>query len=284
MRLEIWGERWLLMGRPKVGKSTLAASFPKPLAINLDGAGNKYVFGVDSMINAYTYEDCVKAIGEAKKRQGWETLILDPVDKFVTFLNRFVAKTCKKETIADVAHGRGYAKQVALFKQYLEDFWAIAESRSETCASIIIAHSKKGECGESLTIRDRLHSYIQGGVNNIVYCYKQRGEGNNLSFHADLSGSENVEAGCRNPVLQGAGCIPASFKSVLALFGPDGASMDKAYGWLVRKGGVDQAGFISWCNDQGMITDIEKYEYIRLVRENAAMLENLKKKMAERSQ
>jgi hypothetical protein len=280
VRLEIWGERWLFLGKPKAGKSTMAATYPDYLALNLDGAMNKYVYPKDKRIDCYNLDDIKTAFGEARKRSDWSSLILDPIDKVVTWINADICDKAHKASIADVGHGGGYSRQVAQFVQVLDTFWNIAESRPNLCASIICAHSKSGDDGQSLVIRKALHTYLQGSVNNIIYISKTKtSEG--LNFRADLSGSDKIEAGCRNPTLMTAGIIPASFTSIIEQFNPSRAAMDKAYSWLESKGGVDRQAFITKARSMGLMTDLELYEKIRECREKPAVLDLIKRSLAQ---
>jgi hypothetical protein len=275
MALEILGERWLLMGKPKVGKSTMAASFPDPLVINLDGAGNKYVFPSEMRIDCYDYADCKKAVTQVAKRQGWRTLIFDPIDKLVTFIDLNISKDKRYSCIADIPHGGGWSRQVALFNQFLEEFWSAAERNPNLAASIIVAHSKQSDDGQSLTIRKALHSYLQGGVNNIVYCMKKM-VSDQLSFTANLSGSEVCEAGCRNPTLQQAGTIQSNWKDVVSLFDPPFDKMQKALAWAETKGGIPRAEFQRYAHARGKTTNFEMFELLKSMRDQPAMLQSVK--------
>jgi hypothetical protein len=280
VRLEIWGERWLFLGKPKVGKSTMAATFPDIHAINLDGAMNKYVYPKERRTDCYNIADVKTAFGEARKRHDWTTLIMDPIDKLVTWIDADISEKAHKPSIADIAHGGGYSRQVAQFTQILDQFWALAESRPSLCASIICAHSKSGDDGQSLVIRKALHTYLQGSVNNILYLSKVK-DGDGLSYRADLSGSDKIEAGCRNPTLQSAGIVPASFTAILELFNPSNAAMEKALSWMETKGGVDRNAFVAKAHEMGLRTNLEIYEKIRECREKPAMLATVKRSLAQ---
>jgi hypothetical protein len=274
MALEILGERWLLQGKPKVGKSFMAASFPNPKVINGDGAANKYIYPQDARLDCYTMVDFKKALIDASQDPSWQTLILDTLDKLVIAINNSICKDKRFASIADVPHGGGWSRQVAMLNQYLEDFWATAERRPNLVASVIVAHSKKSDDGQTLSIRQSLHSAVQGGVNNIVYVSKHSTSGK-LTFRANLSGSESMEAGCRNPTLQGAGTIDNDWTSVVKLFDPPPDKMYKALSWVQQKGGIDRDTFLQYAYARGRTTNFEIFELMKSMRDQPAMLKSV---------
>lgn len=287
--LEFFGERWLIMGKPKVGKSEAAASFPDAYVINGDGPINRYAYRsalVRDDVN--DWGEFQQALDRAQKKKGWRTLILDTADKLVVAMNRSICASKKLPSIGDIPHGAGWERQVARFTQYLEKFWSVAESRSDLVGSIIVAHSKKGDDGQSLVIRKALMTYIQGGVCNIAFAYKQRGKGDDgerrLRYYLDLSGGQMVEAGCRNFVLQNAGEVDhtgkrgsRAFAALCDLFSPDDDKMEQALRWLHRKGGIEEEAIREYGEEEGIETDAELFELIKSMRKSKSLFQKVKK-------
>lgn len=284
LSLEFFGERWLVMGKPKVGKSFFAASFPDVYVINLDGPLNRYAYR-DAVVrdDVRDWGDAQAALSRAKKSAGWRTLVLDTCDKLVVMMNQAICAAKSEASIGDIPHGAGWERQVARFSQFLEQFWSIAEEREDLAGTIVVAHSKKGDDGQSLVIRKALMSYLQGGVCNIVYAYKERRkdeEGKKkLNYMLDLSGSRGVEAGCRNETLQEAGEVESSFDSVCDLFS-DEDNLKKALRWL-QKGGIDKGKLTEFCHDFGISSGSLQYELIKAMRKSKTLFDAVKKQTEE---
>jgi hypothetical protein len=290
MPLEFFGERWLLLGRPKTGKSEAAASFPNVYVINGDGPINRYAYrNAEVRDDTGTWADFQQALTRAEKNPHWTTLILDTVDKLVVAMNRAICESKKMPSIGDIPHGAGWERQVARFTQYMERFWSIAEARPGLVATIVVAHSKIGDDNQkSLVIRKSLMTYLQGSVCNIGYAYKKRmkdEEGNKkLRYFIDLSGDQATEAGCRNFTLNEAGEIDhtgrrgsCAFDALCDLFAPDEKKMKQALKWLQQKGGIEEEDIREYCADREMRSDAELYEFIKRLRRSKTQLSKVKK-------
>lgn len=273
---DIFGERWLLAGGPKTGKSSMAESFPKKLVVlDCDGAQNKYV---------YDGSDCEKIVCESVKdvRQGikhiaryeYATCVLDPVDRLVTWLSQDISRRSQKSCIADIKYGVGWGRLHAVVIDLITQFWAACETSSGLVASIIVAHAKTGDEGiKSMAVNKSLIDWFQGSVNNIGFCYKLKGgKGGRTDFLVDLSGDSNVESGCRNPVLQGAGSIGNRYGAVEALFEPDPKEVAKYLKWLEKDGGIGRTQFLGMCEEDGKTSQAAVLKRLKAMKARPTLL------------
>lgn len=289
--LEFFGERWLLMGKPKTGKSEAAASFPDVYVINGDGPINRYAYR-DALVrdDVGDWAGFQRALDRAEKDKSWRTLILDTADKMVISMNRSICIAKKEASIGDIPHGAGWERQVARFTQYMERFWSIAEARSDLVASIVVAHSKIGDDGQkSLVIRKAMMTYLQGSVCSIAYAYKRRKkdeEGNKrVRYFLDLSGDQGCEAGCRNFTLNEAGDVDhtgqrgsRAFEAICGLFDPDEDKMKQALKWLQRKGGISEEQIREYCEDRDLGHEAELYDLIKGMRKSKTLFLKVQKR------
>ena len=97
----------LVYGENGVGKSTFAASFPKPLALNFeDGVGD---IGIDHTDRLKEFGDMVLVLSWLiTEPHGYQTVIVDTVDWLERLVFRQVAQEKGKDTIEDIGWGKGY--------------------------------------------------------------------------------------------------------------------------------------------------------------------------------
>lgn len=313
----LWGDRFLLTGPPKAGKSTMAATFPRPFVINTDGPSNeKYIYLAENpnaiIENVYSYEDLNKAIDQAKNQsKRWDTLILDLLDVAFAWGDQEVVKSLDRKlrtkhfSIGEAEYGAGWEGQYVAFQQTLLRFWAAAEQNKHLCASVVIAHSYIGKKGkETLLMRDKLSKYVQGRVQHVAHILKARVKGE-LEFSVDFGGGTFREAGSRCRALQSAGIItPPTFEALCELveegtysrgYDEDVDEVEeevtetplpavshtnflRAMGWLERNG-VPKGDFEKHARALGL-TKTEAYELVKRIKQNGT-LSQLKKEVYE---
>ena len=123
-----------------IGKTTLATSFPKPVAIcTEDGLGT---IKVDSFpkVEMATFADVVGALTVlATEKHSFETLVIDSLD----WLEPLIwAQTCKDNDWSDIeqpGYGKGYISALALWREYIA---AITYLRDRGMTIVQTAHSQ----------------------------------------------------------------------------------------------------------------------------------------------
>lgn len=109
------GQRWLLYGPPKIGKSTFASKAPgNPLFLDCEDGLN--------FLDCYTLPTAswpaITAAIDAIARPGHDhkTIVIDTVDRFVAMAQDYAVQTLnatskiQAETIGDFGYGKGYAR------------------------------------------------------------------------------------------------------------------------------------------------------------------------------
>lgn len=99
--------RMLIYGENGIGKSRIAAAFPKPLFINLeDGLGDIECDKTDRLTD---FGDIVTAISWlCTEPHKYQTVVIDTADWLEKLVFRAVAKDKGKATIEDIGFGKGY--------------------------------------------------------------------------------------------------------------------------------------------------------------------------------
>jgi phage nucleotide-binding protein len=97
--------RILIYGENGVGKSSLAAKFPKPLFFNIeDGIGDLDVDSTEVIRSITDFMGCMIGASETD----YETIVIDTVDWLEKLIFADVAQKAGKKTIDDIGFGKGY--------------------------------------------------------------------------------------------------------------------------------------------------------------------------------
>lgn len=226
-------EIFLIYGRPKIGKSSLAAQFPKPLFISTE-PGLKYV-KKDYKLEDTQVQECndwrkiIKLIAEIEKQITagtfkYKTIVVDTIDKFVDYCTYHVCSENSKMHPSEIGSmGKGYALVTDELKRQLYRL-----SMTGVCL-IMISHDKM------LEITTATEKY-----NKMTVCLggKNRDAVINLPDHVlyidniidrktkeerrviKVRGSRDFEAGSRNSKLCEVedGIIPLDFNELIKYF------------------------------------------------------------------
>ncbi len=133
--------RLLVAGRGGVGKSTLAASAPRPVFIaSEDGLEN---IDAEAAVPK-TWKEAIQAINDLASSPDYDTIVVDSLDWFEPMCWDAVCKrgdeNGPKKSIEDFGYGKGY---VAALNEWRIFVAALAEARAKGKAIILIAHSVK---------------------------------------------------------------------------------------------------------------------------------------------
>lgn len=138
--------RLMVYGVPKIGKTTLATSAPKPVVIQTeDGADN---IGADRFPLAKTYQEVMDALTVlASEQHDYKTLVMDSLDWFEPLvwahtikMNPAGEKGHAVSSIEDYGYGKGFGLAMTYWHDYID---AINYLRDSVGMAIIqIAHSR----------------------------------------------------------------------------------------------------------------------------------------------
>ena len=97
--------RITIYGRPGVGKSTLASTFPKPLFLTTE---DPKVMGID-VLEIKNYQDAIETIKSLLKSENLEykTIVVDSLSKLDAMVVNHVITSDKAKTLASACGGYG---------------------------------------------------------------------------------------------------------------------------------------------------------------------------------
>lgn len=117
--------KFIVIGAPMSGKTTLAAKAPKPLFISTDGNAAKAGL---TAINVNSLDILKQAIGHFKESSDYDTLVIDTIEGIADLFEKAIIETHIKETgnpitsLNDVPYGKltgQFNRRLGLFSETL---------------------------------------------------------------------------------------------------------------------------------------------------------------------
>lgn len=134
--------RVLIYGPPGLGKTSLAAEFPKPVIFDIErgiprGLSIPHFDALDS------YDAVMEAITALyNEDHDYGTVIVDTLDRYEPMLWAKLCETQKWHSIEDPGYGKGYVLADPLWRDFLDGLNALR--RDKAMAVVLIAHSQIG--------------------------------------------------------------------------------------------------------------------------------------------
>ena len=193
----------MIMGAPKVGKSTFLAKDPKSLIVDLEVSSEEQgaYFGIDvegGYINATSLYGKEGLYGILKyyfsdDNEEYQTVIIDHLREVTSLFSSEICKDNGAKNISDVAYGAGTSK----LREKIEWFMKNLQSKATTKKRVILVGHSSDRNGEvRLDIDGKNESLVFGHLDYIGYLMRS-GPDLNISF----SHSSGSEYGCRNKYL-----------------------------------------------------------------------------------
>lgn len=117
----------LFYGEPKTGKTTISTKFPRHLLLAAEKGYNAIPGAMAIPINTWSeFRKVLRQLKDPKAKETYETIILDTVDLFYDFCEKYICQNAKRadggtgvDTIGDIAYGRGYTLVAKEFDECL---------------------------------------------------------------------------------------------------------------------------------------------------------------------
>lgn len=191
----------LIMGAPKVGKSTFLASDDKTLIVDLEPSsdnGEGAYFGIN-VAGGYTNPSTLDELYEVLKfyfseeNTEYTILAIDHIREVTTFFSKAICSMAGVDTVADIGYGKG----TATLKHDIEKFIKHIIKKSTISKRVILVGHATDRNGEvRLDVDGKNETLIFGLVDYVGYLYRSGPE-----LHINFTQSTGSEYGCRNKYL-----------------------------------------------------------------------------------
>ena len=194
---------YFIYGNPKVGKSTLASQFPKPLFLatepGLSGLGGIYHVPITTAGEIRAVHKLLEADGAS-----FRTLVIDTIDRFVEIVQDGVCRKLGARHPADLGYGRGWYEVRRAVMEWLLKFGDLGRTL------VLISHAREriDETAQrppriTPNLSNSLSEAILSWCDVILYCQVDKDGDGKPTHRINSQGSSILMAGSRFPQLVG---------------------------------------------------------------------------------
>ena len=138
---EMMPNRVLLYGSIGFGKSTLAASAPNPIFINIENRLSE--IDTNALPVPKNYDEFYNQLIQVyKEEHGFKCIVLDTIDALEALIYAKVCQENNVNAISDIGYGGGYEQSLVKFKKVLDALEKIRQDRKMTVILLAHAHVK----------------------------------------------------------------------------------------------------------------------------------------------
>lgn len=134
----------IIYGRPGVGKTTLAAYAPGCIFVQTeDGLTSPLLANVPTFGVLTSYEEVLEtfeAIVENAAEHGWNTIVIDSIDRMAPLITDFVCRKNGWKQLEDGAYGRGKVSYIEEWRNFMTYLLAIRNNYG--LSIIMLGHHK----------------------------------------------------------------------------------------------------------------------------------------------
>jgi hypothetical protein len=196
---------WILAGLPKAGKTSLSASIPNAILLELERGGADRIDGwVQEIPDIATFRQAVVA---AVEEPSIKALVIDSLDVVSDWLELEVAEKYELESISERKEG---VNGFAVWKELRGKFEKlIGYLKTSGKLAVLVAHSKEPRIDADgkvvvpagIQVPGKLGSYIAAEADAIGHCYKKQ-VGNTTQYFVSFQGGPLGTYGSRIPELE----------------------------------------------------------------------------------
>jgi len=196
---------WILAGLPKAGKTSLSASIPNSILLELERGGADRIDGwVQEIPDIATFRQAVVA---AVEEPSIKALVIDSLDVISDWLEAEVAEKYELESISERKEG---VNGFAVWKELRGKFEKlIGYLKTSGKLAVLVAHSKEPRIDADgkvvvpagIQVPGKLGSYIAAEADAIGHCYKKQ-VGNATQYFVSFQGGPLGTYGSRIPELE----------------------------------------------------------------------------------
>ena len=237
------GEVIVVNGLPKGGKTTMAASWPDNLIIEVERSGAKWVRGA-YVVEPKNTKDVDQTIKLLKVDTRFKCITLDTVDSLSLWIEKDICKKYKVSCISLAGGGYGIGRNELNTRliNIIDDLIELSKTL------ILITHCRDDKGSKALLLTETLYTYIQGKASIIGYAYKDI-KGSKMEYLIDWGGKGTAVSGSRHPKFARAGITPNNFSAIKELFAPKPKKWDDMLKWY-RKRGIDTNDYTQYICDK----------------------------------
>ena len=153
-------QKFLVYGRPRIGKTTFANQFPKPLFLATE-AGHSHLECYK--ISIHNWKEFLTACAEIRdQKHDFQTIIIDTVDNLHDFCSEYICTERKIEHPSDMPMGKGYGFVNTEFKRAPLGNKIIRDDKWGRCVLIKIAHPNKYKA-EHIVVAEKYYRKLEKG-------------------------------------------------------------------------------------------------------------------------
>ena len=186
----------LMMGAPKIGKSTIMAQLPQALVLDLEGRGYNSI-DVKALSKTTTFKDVKDGVEYffSPANKDYSMLVIDHLRQLTSFMSDIIASKHNAKFVEEIPYGQGTSqlkKTIRDFFEYLVD----QLSKHPEKRVFIVAHSNDKNNEIRLDVDGKNETMILGLVDSVGHVYR---DGNNMIIN--FESKRGSEFGTRNSYL-----------------------------------------------------------------------------------
>lgn len=164
---DLRGKYIMLVGAPKVGKTTFANSFPKNLILAFEQGTNALPMAHVAKIDSWaTFKNLLRQLKKEEVQEKYHTITFDTISLAWDLCEKYICQQNGVETIGQMPYGQGYTKLTQEFSEALRQITLLPYGL------VFISHSELGTRKNTHTGEDE--EFVRPALNKRPYAIANR--------------------------------------------------------------------------------------------------------------